>query len=81
MRPKYACPACHAGVHVAPPPLQPIPKSLASPALLAHVAVSKYVDALPLHRQETMLARIGVDLPRATLAHWMVRAGELVQRS
>ena len=79
VRPKYACPACHAGVHVAPPPPQPIPKSLASPALLAHVAVSKYVDALPLHRQETMLTRIGVDLPRATLAHWMVRAGELVQ--
>lgn len=79
VRPKYACPACHAGVRVAPPPPQPIPKSLASPALLAHVAVSKYVDALPLHRQETMLTRIGVDLPRATLAHWMVRAGELVQ--
>lgn len=79
VRPKYACPACHEGVHVAPPPPQPIPKSLASPALLAHVAVSKYVDALPLHRQETMLTRIGVDLPRATLAHWMVRAGELVQ--
>lgn len=79
VRPKYACPACHDGVHVAPPPSQPIPKSLASPALLAHVAVSKYVDALPLHRQETILARIGVDLPRATLAYWMVRAGELVQ--
>jgi transposase len=79
VRPKYACPACHEGVHVAPPPPQPIPKSLASPALLAHVAVSKYVDGLPLHRQETMLTRIGVDLPRATLAHWMVRAGELVQ--
>jgi transposase len=79
VRPKYACPACHAGVHVAPPPLQPIPKSLASPALLAHVAVSKYVDALPLHRQETMLARGRSTPMRATLAHWMVRADELVQ--
>lgn len=79
VRPKYVCPACHEGVHVAPPAPQPIPKSLASPALLAHVAVSKYVDALPLYRQESILARIGVDLPRATLAHWMVRAGELVQ--
>jgi len=79
VRPKYACPACHEGVHVAPPPPQPIPKSLASPALLAHVAVSKYVDALPLYRQESILGRIGIELPRATLAHWMVRAGELVQ--
>jgi transposase len=67
-------------VHVPLPP-QPIPKSLASPALLAHVTVSKYVDALPLYRQETILGRIGIDLPRATLAHWMVRAGELVHRA
>jgi len=79
VRPKYACPSCHAGVHAAPLPPQPIPKSLASPGLLAHVAVSKYADALPLYRQETMLARIGIELPRATLAHWMVKAGELVE--
>ncbi len=79
VRPKYACHDCHAGVHVAPLPPQPIPKSLASPALLAHVAVSKYADGLPLYRQETILGRIGIELPRATLASWMVRAGELVQ--
>ena len=79
VRPKYACSTCHAGVHVAPLPPQPIPKSLASPALLAHVAVSKYADGLPLYRQETILGRIGIELPRATLASWMVRAGELVQ--
>ena len=79
VRPKYACPHCRTGVHVAPMPPQPIPKSLASPALLAHVAVSKYADGLPLYRQETMLQRIGIDLPRATLASWMVKTGELVQ--
>jgi hypothetical protein len=60
-------------------PPQPIPKSLASPSLLAYVAVSKYADALPLYRQEQMLARLGIDLSRATLATWMVRAGQLVQ--
>ncbi len=43
------------------------------------MAVSKYADALPLYRQEQMLARLGIDLSRATLASWMVRAGELVQ--
>jgi len=79
VRPKYACPHCRTGVHVAPMPAQPIPKSLASPALLAHVAVSKYADGLPLYRQETMLQRIGIDLPRATLASWMVKTSELVQ--
>ena len=55
------------------------PKSLASPGLLAHITVSKYQDTLPLYRQETILQRIGVDMPRATLANWMIRAGTLVQ--
>jgi hypothetical protein len=42
--------------------------------------VSKYQDALPLYRQEQILIRIGIDLPRATLARWMVQVGtELIQ--
>jgi len=32
-----------------------------------------------LYRQEQILQRIGVDMPRATLANWMIRAGELIQ--
>jgi len=32
-----------------------------------------------LYRQETILKRIGVELPRATLANWMIRAGSLIQ--
>ena len=79
VRPKYACPVCRTGIHTAPLPPQPIPKSLASPRLLAQVAVSKYVDGLPLYRQETMFRRMGVTLPRTTLARWMVQIGELVQ--
>ena len=79
VRPKYACPTCRTGIHTAPLPPQPIPKSVASPTLLAQVAVSKYVDGLPLYRQETMFRRMGVELPRASLARWMVQIGELVQ--
>ena len=79
VRPKYACKTCRTGIHTAPLPPQPIPKSLASPTLLAHVAVSKYADGLPLYRQETMFRRLGIDLPRASLANWMVKTGELVQ--
>jgi transposase len=40
VRPKYACPTCRTGIHTASLPAQPIPKSIASPTLLAHVAVS-----------------------------------------
>ena len=68
------------GVKIAPLPPQPLPKTLASPGLLAHIVVSKYQDALPLYRQEQILTRIGVDLPRATLARWMVGVGtDLIQ--
>ncbi len=79
VRLKYACPRCEDGVKIAPLPPQAIPRSMAAPSLLAHVTVSKYADALPLYRQSKMLERIGIDLPRATLANWMIAAGELVQ--
>jgi transposase len=78
IRKQYAC-ACGQCIRTAPLPGQPIPKSMASPGLLAHIAVCKYQDALPLYRQEQILQRIGVDIPRATLANWMIRAGQLVQ--
>ena len=79
VRPKYACAQCKDGVKTAPMPPQPIPKSLATPSLLAQVAVSKYVDGSPLYRQEAMFRRIGVDLSRASLASWMIKMGELTQ--
>jgi len=78
IRKKYAC-SCGECIKTAALPAQPIPKSLASPGLLAHITVSKYADALPLYRQETILQRIGVDIPRATLANWMIQAGTLIQ--
>ena len=78
IRKQYAC-SCGQCIKTAVLPSQPIPKSLASPGLLAHITVSKYQDALPLYRQEIILKRIGVDLPRATLANWMIQAGTLVQ--
>ena len=79
IRLKYSCPCCEQGVKIAPVPKQPIPKSIASPGLLAHITAAKYVDALPLYRQEKMFKRIGVDIPRASLANWMVRMGGLIQ--
>jgi len=78
IRPKYACSSCKDGITVAPPPVQPIPKSFASASLLAQIVTSKYVDALPLHRQAKIFERIGVDLSRNTMASWVIRMGELV---
>ncbi|MFW7378374.1 MAG: IS66 family transposase [Oligoflexus sp.] len=78
IRKKYACPCCDGSIKQAGMPKQAIPKSNASAGTLAFVAASKYCDGLPLHRQETILKRLGVDLPRSTLASWMIKSGELV---
>lgn len=78
IRKQYAC-KCGECIKTAALPKQPIPKSMASSGLLAHIAVSKYQDALPLYRQETILRRIGVDIPRVTLANWMIQVGILIQ--
>lgn len=75
---KYACNHCEETIKTAPLPLQVIPKSIATPGLLAHVLVSKYCDHLPLYRQESILKRIGVDLPRMTLCHWVMACAELL---
>jgi transposase len=77
IRKKYACPCCEAHVKRAPLPPTAIPKSIAGPGLLAYIATSKYGDGLPLYRQEHMWQRAGVDLPRATMAAWMIKVGEL----
>ncbi len=81
VRNTYRCDLCEGKITTAPMPPQLIPQSMASPGTLAHIAAGKYVDGLPLYRQEEKLKRIGVDLPRSTLAHWMVKAGMLVQAS
>ena len=76
---KYRCPCCQEHIQTAPMTPQPIPKSLASPGLLAYVATAKFVDALPLYRQVKQFERIGVNLSRSTLASWMVRCAALAQ--
>jgi transposase len=75
IRPKYACPCCRQGVKIAPTALTLFPKSLATPSLLAHITTAKFVDGLPLYRQEAQFARLGVRLGRATMAGWMIRLG------
>ncbi len=78
IRLKYACPCCSAHMAVAEKPPQLLPRSNAAPSLLAHIACAKFVDGLPLNRQEKQFHRLGLDLPRATTANWMIKLGEAV---
>jgi len=77
VRPKYACTACDA-ITQAPAPALPTPRGRATPGLLAHVLVSKFLDHLPLYRQSDIYARAGVDLDRSTLADWVGQAAWLL---
>jgi len=66
-------------VKTAPPTPSIIPKGLATPELLAAIAVAKFADGLPLYRMEEIFKRQGVDLSRTTMARWMVAVAEALQ--
>jgi transposase len=74
VRVKYACKKCQEGVVIADLPARPIERGRPGEGLLAHVLTSKYCDHLPLHRQEAIFQRHGVQIARSTLCDW-VREG------
>ena len=78
VRPKYSCKCCSTIVQ-APAPSRPIPRSYAGPGLLAHVAVAKFCDHLPLYRQSQIYSREGVALERSTLADWVGQVCHLLR--
>ncbi len=69
--------ATHQLIYTVPMPKQPIAKGLAGPGLLAHIIVSKFVDHLPLYRQQKIFARQGVDISRSTMGGWLAECAEL----
>ena len=79
IRKTYACQACEAAPVIADKPAQLIEKSLASPSVLAMLLTTKYADGIPLYRFERMLSRHGLDIPRQTLARWVIQTGERLQ--
>ncbi|UHD16558.1 IS66 family transposase [Thiocapsa bogorovii] len=66
-------PGAEVGVKIAPRPAQIIPKSIAHSSLLASIVTAKFVDALPLYRQETIFAREGIALGRQTMAGLLIQ--------
>ena len=68
---KYRCRGCMNRNLIKALPPRPIEKGRPSPSLLAHIVVSKYVDHLPLNRQEQIFRREGVSLARSTMDEWL----------
>ena len=76
--PQYACRGCQA-ITAAPVAPTIVDRGIAAPGLIAQVAISKYVDHLPLYRQEAIYARSGVELGRTSMAEWLGAAGVALQ--
>ncbi len=82
IRYKYACKNCEGTdddkptVSIARMPDQLIPKSMATPGLIAHVMTAKFVDALPFYRQEKQFDRMGIQIPRATMCSWAMKVSD-----
>ena len=56
---------------VAPPADKPIDKGLPGPGLLARIAIGKYQDHCPVHRQQRIFKRAGVELVYSTMLSWV----------
>ena len=70
VREAFSCRSCET-VLQAPAPHHAIARGRAGPGLLAHIAVAKFDDHLPLYRQAEIYAREGVDLATSTLSGWV----------
>lgn len=84
IRPKYACKCCegvksegvHPAIKIADVPHSILPKTIATASLLAYILINKFCDALPFYRQEKIFTRLGINIKRANMCNWTIRAFE-----
>ena len=83
IRGKWVCKCCHqkgeGRITQAPVAPHVIDKGLPTTGLLAQVLVAKYLDHLPLYRQEAIFDRAGHAIARSTLARWVGECGMQLQ--
>lgn len=76
----YECPKCKHSVRPyivkAQTPTSLMNHSLASPSSVANVMYQKYVNSIPLYRQEKDWEQLGIALTRATMANWIIRCSD-----
>jgi transposase len=75
IRPTYVCEERHEGPVTAPAPPVILPKSMASPSLLAHVIKSKFDLGLPIYRVSQDLKRYQMNVGPGTLGTWVNTVG------
>jgi len=70
VRPKYVM-ADNSKIIIAPMIDRPLPKAIVGPGLLAQIIIDKYVDHLPLYRQEQRFKREEVNIAYSTISDWI----------
>ena len=67
--------------YTAPMPPEMLPGSLTTPSLLAHLAIEKYLNGMPLHRIEMSWARDGITIDRGTMSRWLGQVGAVLNET
>lgn len=75
VEPPPAEPDARPTIVTAPMPPTILPRSLATPSLIGHIATAKFCDGLPLHRQEDQFDRLGFRIDRGTMCRWLEDVG------
>ena len=78
VRPKYAK-ANDEGVLIGEMPSRPIERCLAGNTLLGSIMINKYVDHLPLYRQQQIFKRWGIKIASSTIDGWVSQLGTLLE--
>lgn len=83
VRPKYvSADKCAASgeeaIMIAPMIERPLPKAIAGAGLLAQIVIDKYVDHLPLYRQQERFKREGILIPYSTITDWVSNTCKLI---
>ncbi|WP_445428834.1 IS66 family transposase [Alishewanella sp. HL-SH05] len=84
IRPKYSCRACEnlgteLAIQIADVPPAILPKSMATPSLLAQIISSKMHYGMPLYRQEKLFAQAGIELSRQTMSRWLITCADKLE--
>ncbi len=77
IRPKYVNKKTQE-IKIAELPSRPIEKCLAGNSVLTHILVSKYVDHLPLYRQQQIFKRSDIEIAPSTIDSWVAQSGNLL---
>jgi transposase len=80
---KYACRACEKNgtktpIKQAPSVASILPKSYATPSIIAQLITAKYQHGLPLYRQEVIFSQLGIDLCRQTMSDWLIKIANVL---